>query len=256
MHESELVVAKWSDPHTHSSSEPFTPCAHRKIPDRNRIAASARLLSVCLCRGEIGSVVDGIYGSLKAAWNVLAPDNAPELKPQYVISDHSTTLRAATKRAFPEAVLLDCYPHVMRNVWKNEGGVIQGQTRRGETTSVVVEKWKVLGIVKRLRRAVTFQSFVELWQLAKDELTAMGHDEFAERFEATYIDVEGGFSLAHSTIPVSEANNNPHEALNRNLKHEVLNLTRTLLEVLLTKKLPSLFKLPRVSQKGLTLEEV
>lgn len=86
---------------------------HRKVPNKNKVTTSARLLGVMICRAEATPSVDGLLKATKEAWRRLRLPGAVDLQPSCVICDHSQVLRASLLRYFPGATILDCYPHVV-----------------------------------------------------------------------------------------------------------------------------------------------
>lgn len=103
------------------------------------------------------------------------------------------------------------------------------------------------------------RAFNELKEIARGELNSMGHNAFVSTFFPTYVDVpdvQGGFALGHSTMPLCHANNNPQEALNRKLKYGVMHRTRTGVQQLVQHKISKLCSLAIVSQPSLSLKEV
>ena len=122
----------------------------------------------------------------KAARDLFGLDDI-EFEKGGIVSDHSTPLTNALKRAFPRALLAQCYPHIIRK-FRTDGR----EAGNGEYANYCVEKRFIAQVavhdVRNLHRCRTRAMFETMAKLVILAWKAAGEEKLASVFSKSYLD--------------------------------------------------------------------
>ena len=157
------------------------------------------------CATEATVVYEAVYKTI-IKWSKIIHNI--DFHAKYIQQDHCAASAAAASTCFPNVIIADCYPHLVR--------------KAKEHRNILVDKGQISGIledIERLHLVASKDIFSLLSMATMKHWRNKGEKDYADWFESVYLH-ERWCNFHIATLPIGvQPDNNSLESLNRVIKN-------------------------------------